>query len=271
MGRPGTLGTGGEAFIRLDRVGLTYRGRGHAVEALREISIGVGEGEFASLLGPSGCGKSTLLKVIGGLLPPSTGTVTVAGRPVAEALRRRMFGFVFQEPALLPWRTVLENTTLLLEMIRGEERKGTEADPVKLLEMVGLSRFLHHLPRELSGGMRQRVAIARALCIDPAILLMDEPFGALDAITRDRMNLELLRIWGETRKTVVFVTHSIPESVFLSDVIFVMSARPGRILETIRTSLPRPRRAELQRSPAFLEHIDHLRAVLEKGSGDEER
>lgn len=256
-----------EPLIRAIGVNMVYGTRGNRVEALCDIDLDVKPHTFVTILGPSGCGKSTLLKIIGGLLRPTSGQVTIGGKPVAEALKSKPFGFVFQEAALLPWRDVLHNATLLLEM-NGHGQSANEARAKSLLEMVGLGGFLRHYPGELSGGMRQRVAIARALSIDPQILLMDEPFGALDAITRDKMNLELLRIWSETKKTAVLVTHSIMESVFLSDEVFVMSSRPGRIIERAVIDLPRPRDMGIQKTARFLEYVDHLRLLLDRGSSD---
>lgn len=254
-------------LITATGVEMVYGTGRSVVKALCGIDLDVKPHTFVALLGPSGCGKSTLLKIIGGLLRPTSGEITIAGKPVAEALKSKPFGFVFQDAALMPWRDVLHNATLLLELAGGN-RAAHEAKASALLEMVGLGGFLRHYPGQLSGGMRQRVAIARALSIDPQILLMDEPFGALDAITRDKMNLELLRIWSETRKTAILVTHSIMESVFLSDEVFVMSSRPGRIIERFAIELPRPRETEIQKSARFLEYVDHLRELLDRGSAD---
>ena len=201
-------------------------GETRAVEALRGIGFEVDEGQFASILGPSGCGKSTLLKIVADLLPPSSGTVKVFGREPHEARQERSFGFVFQTPVLFPWRTALENAAIMLE-VQGVPRSERLATARRHLDLVGLSGFEAYRPGELSGGMQQRVSIARALSFDPKILLMDEPFGALDAITRDRMGFELLRIWERARKTVLFVTHSISEAVLLSDVVITFTVRPG--------------------------------------------
>jgi NitT/TauT family transport system ATP-binding protein len=216
--------------IEVDRVGLTYGAEGSArrVEALRDVGFTVGDGQFVSIIGPSGCGKSTLLKIVADLLPPSSGRVSVFGGDAHTARERRSFGFVFQTPLLFPWRTSLDNVALMLE-IQGLRRTERRERARRFLELVGLSGFEDHHPGELSGGMQQRVAIARALSFDPRILLMDEPFGALDAITRDRMGFELLRIWQRTGKTVLLVTHSIPEAVLLSDIVVTMTPRPGRV------------------------------------------
>jgi NitT/TauT family transport system ATP-binding protein len=218
-----------------------------------------------SFIGPTGCGKSSLLKLVAGLFAPSRGSILVRGQRVEEALRARSFGFVFQDATLLPWRSVLGNTELLLQVC---ERAPAEREQVarRFLEMVGLGGFLSHYPRELSGGMKQRVAIARALTLDPDILLMDEPFAALDAITRDRLNLDLLRIWSQARKTVLFVTHSIGEAVFLSDRVLVMSARPGKVVADIPVGLPRPRSLELVESPEFIACARQLRHLLAEGA-----
>src|SRR5437879_4238555 len=217
-------------FIALDRLGMTYEAQSGPVEALRDITFGVGRGEFVSLVGPSGCGKSTLLRIVAGLRSPTAGDVTVDGRPVTRPIAQ--VGMVFQAPVLLKWRTVLDNVLLPAELA-GLEAKRYRDRAHELLQLVGLGGFEAKLPRELSGGMQQRASLCRALLLDPPLLLMDEPFGALDAMTRDEMNLELLRVWGqgsgEERKTIVFVTHSIPEAVFLADRVIVMTSRPGRL------------------------------------------
>ena len=219
-------------FIALDRVGMTYAARSGPVEALRDISFGVRRGEFVALVGPSGCGKSTLLRIVAGLRPPTGGDVVVDGRRVARPMAE--VGMVFQAPVLLKWRTVLDNVLLPAELA-GLDPKRHRDRARELLRLVGLGDFEAKLPRELSGGMQQRASLCRALLLDPPLLLMDEPFGALDAMTRDEMNLELLRVWGEgtdgrrDRKTILFVTHSIPEAVFLADRVVVMSPRPGRV------------------------------------------
>jgi NitT/TauT family transport system ATP-binding protein len=237
--------------IVLDRVGMTYRADSGPVEALRDISFRVEAGELMALVGPSGCGKSTLLRIVAGLRPPSTGHLTVGGRPVQGPIAD--VGMVFQAPVLLKWRTVRDNVLLPAELSGLDPRRfGDRADA--LLALVGLGEFGGRYPRELSGGMQQRAAICRALLLDPPLLLMDEPFGALDAMTRDDMNLELLRVWGETgpaRKTIVFVTHSIPEAVFLADKVVVMSPRPGRVTHVFDIPLPRPRTPATRARPEF--------------------
>jgi len=243
-----------KGLIDLDRVGMTYQAASGPVEALAGISASIGAGEFVSLVGPSGCGKSTLLRIVAGLRPATTGTISVAGRTVTQPIPD--IGMVFQAPILLKWRSILENVLLPAELA-GKDPRALRSRAEQLLEMAGLGGFGAKLPRELSGGMQQRAALCRALLLDPPLLLMDEPFGALDAMTRDDMALELLRIWGEkdvareARKTVLFVTHSIPEAVFLSDRVIVMSARPGRIAADFRIDLPRPRTVELRASEAF--------------------
>jgi NitT/TauT family transport system ATP-binding protein len=243
-----------ESLIDLSRVGMTYEAASGPVEALAGISLSVGAGEFVSLVGPSGCGKSTLLRIVAGLRPATVGSVSVAGQTVRQPIAD--IGMVFQAPILLKWRTILDNILLPAELA-GKEKRGYWARAHELLEMAGLHGFADKLPRELSGGMQQRASLCRALLLDPPLLLMDEPFGALDAMTRDDMALELLRIWGERdlareqRKTVLFVTHSIPEAVFLSDRVVVMSPRPGRIAADLRIDLPRPRTVEMRASEAF--------------------
>ncbi len=229
------------------------------------VSIDVPHGQFTSVIGPSGCGKSTLLRIVGGLLAPSTGSVRIDGAGPHDAQRRHDIGIVFQEPALLPWRTVAANVRLPLE-IDGAGRRGTDAD--SLLDLVGLDEFRDYYPHQLSGGMAQRVAIARALAVDPTLLLMDEPFGALDEITRTAMRYELLRIWASqaraaARKTVLFVTHSITEAIVMSDRIIVINGRPGRVVADAVVELPRPRTQEIERSAPFLDYADHLRGLLD--------
>jgi len=249
-------------------VNLVYPGRGKArsVEALSGIGFEVDEGEFASILGPSGCGKSTLLRIVADLLPPSSGTVKVFGRAPHEARRERSFGFVFQTPVLLPWRTALDNVAIMQE-VQGTPRSERLATAHRCLDLVGLTGFEAYHPGELSGGMQQRVSIARALSCDPRVLLMDEPFGALDAISRDRMGVELLRIWERTRKTVLFVTHSLSEAVLLSDVVITLTRRPGRVRAVHRIDLPRPRTQETRLSPRFIDYTRRLLRDLEEDDG----
>ena len=230
------------------------------IEAIREVNLALAGGEFLSVLGPSGCGKSTLLMMIAGLTPASEGEILVAGAPVEGP--RREIGMVFQSPVLLPWRTILDNVLLPVEMLRLPRRR-YEPRARELLAMAKIEDFAGRLPRELSGGMRQRVAICRALIHDPSLLLMDEPFSALDAITRDEMGLELLRIWQINRKSVLFVTHSIREAAFLSDRVLVMGRRPATILAERHIELPRPRRIEMMESEAFNAHVRELRRAIE--------
>jgi NitT/TauT family transport system ATP-binding protein len=233
-----------------------------AVTALEEISFEVPEGSFVTLLGPSGCGKSTMLRLIAGLWVPTRGTITVAGETTEEMRRRREYGIVFQEPVLFDWRTVEENVTLPLQ-IMGESRQARRRRASELLELVGLSEFRRHRPWQLSGGMQQRVAIARALTFSPRFLLMDEPFGALDMMTRERMQTELLRIWASRPgTTVVFITHSIAEAVLLSDRIVVMSSRPGRVLRLIDIDLPRPRTDEIRDTKRFVDIEAEIRQLI---------
>jgi NitT/TauT family transport system ATP-binding protein len=242
---------------RLDKLFVTVRNE--RIHALHDISLAVGEREFVTIVGPSGCGKSTLLKLIAGLLPASAGRIAVDGTVVAAP--RTDIGIVFQNPILLPWRTVIENVLLPAE-VQGRPMAVARARARELLAMVGLSDFENKYPMELSGGMQQRAAISRALVCDPGILLMDEPFGALDAMTREQMNLDLQRIWRESRKTVVLITHSIPEAVFLGDRVIVMSPRPGRIVRVIDVPMPRPRSLDLMGEPLFGRLTGDIRKLL---------
>jgi len=247
--------------VTIDRVRKVYAS---GLEAIRDVSFGVGEGEFVSVLGPSGCGKSTLLMMVAGLLAPSGGEIRVDGTPVRGP--RREIGVVFQSPVLLPWRTVLDNVLLPIEMLRLGRSQYLERAR-QLLAMVKLDDFAGTLPRELSGGMRQRASICRALIHDPEILLMDEPFSALDALTRDQMGQELLRIWEHHRKTVIFVTHSIREAVFLSDRVFVMGHRPATIVQALAVTLPRPRRLDIEETDDFNRYVGVLRKAIDSEGG----
>jgi NitT/TauT family transport system ATP-binding protein len=240
-----------DPIIAVRNLGRTFLLNGQPLEALRGVSLEVYSREFVSIVGRSGCGKSTLVNIIGGLLPPSGGAVEVQGRPVTgppEAI-----GMVFQSPVLLPWRTVLDNVLLPVEIL-GLPREPALRAARDLLALAGLQDFAGAFPHALSGGMQQRVAICRALVFDPEILIMDEPFGALDAMTREEMGSELLRLWHERRKTVLFVTHSISEAVFLSDRVIVMTPRPGRIGEALAIDLPRPRDLHVRALPRFAEY-----------------
>ena len=263
----------GDAVVRLDGVSMVFAGQGEArsVEALRDIDLSVRRGEFVSLIGPSGCGKSTLLRIIGDLVTPSAGTVTVNDKPARRARLDRDYGMVFQAPVLFDWRTVQKNVELPLEIV-GAPAPERAAKARAMLDLVELSDFGGQRPWQLSGGMQQRVAIARALALDPAILLMDEPFGALDEMTRERMNLELHRIWKQTGTTVVFVTHSIPEAVFLSTRVVVMSPRPGRIHTVVPIDLPLDRSVETREMVRYFQLVTQVREALrgqEAAAGDE--
>jgi NitT/TauT family transport system ATP-binding protein len=234
---------------------------GDPTVALTGIDLVIGQREFISLIGPSGCGKSTLLRVIGDLIAPTAGTVEVNGKSAHQARLDREYGMVFQAPVLFDWRTVEANVRLPLE-VTGVPKAGRDALVHEKLELVELGGFARHYPHQLSGGMQQRVAIARALALQPSLLLMDEPFGALDEMTRERLNSELLTIWGETGTTVVFVTHSIPEAVFLSTRVVVMSPRPGRIAETIEIDLPHPRDESTREQDRYYELVTEVREAL---------
>jgi NitT/TauT family transport system ATP-binding protein len=240
---------------------------GAGVEALSNIDLTVRSGEFISLIGPSGCGKSTLLRIIGDLTGASGGTVTVNGKPAGRARLDRDYGMVFQAPVLFDWRSVQRNVELPLE-ITGVDKATRTAKAKAMLELVELGEFAEHHPWQLSGGMQQRAAIARALALDPSILLMDEPFGALDEMTRERMNLELLRIWDRTGTTVIFVTHSIAEAVFLSTRVVVMSARPGRITKIVPIDLPRQRDVETREMERYFQLVTVVREALRGSEGE---
>jgi NitT/TauT family transport system ATP-binding protein len=250
----------GRSEIDLVGVSKVYGRGSDAVQALDDISLSVAHNEFVSVLGPSGCGKSTLVLLLAGLLSPSRGTITVQGQRVDGP--RRTNGIVFQNAVMLPWRTVIDNVLLPIDLM-GENIRDYRARARELLEIAGIADFAERLPHELSGGMRQRAGICRALIQDPDLLLMDEPFSALDAMTRDEMNLELLRIWERDRKTVIFITHSISEAVFLSDRVVVMSKRPAQIVDDISIRLPRPRAVELQETPQFNELRAHIRGLIQ--------
>jgi NitT/TauT family transport system ATP-binding protein len=245
--------------IQYDKVRKIYNSGHDEVIALQEVSFGVGDGEFVTVVGRSGCGKTTLLKLTAGLLQPSAGTVEVAGSSVRGPLTN--VGVVFQSPVLLAWRKTLDNVLLQIEA-RKLNVEDYRKRAFELLELTGLQGFEDRYPGELSGGMQQRVSISRALIHDPPLLLMDEPFGALDAITRDEMNLELLRIWQEARKTVLFITHSIAEAVFLGDRVIVMTPRPGKVAEIVDVDLPRPRTTAIRDEPKFISYVKHIRQGL---------
>jgi len=241
--------------------GLSKRFERGNVHALQDVDLTIEPGEFVSLIGPSGCGKSTLLRIVGDLIQPSEGRVTVNGKPARKAREDHDYGIVFQDAVLYDWRTVSKNIALPLELA-GTPRQERQAKVEQMLELVELQGFGDHHPWQLSGGMQQRVSIARALSFDPALLLMDEPFGALDEMTRERLNMELLKIWAETGSTIVFVTHSISEAVFLSTRVAVMSARPGRISNVIPIDLPQPRGEATREDPHFFELVTDVREAL---------
>jgi NitT/TauT family transport system ATP-binding protein len=255
-------GGGGIApVVEAAGVGKVFGEGAGSVTALEAIDLTIRQGEFVSLIGPSGCGKSTFLRIIGDLTAPTSGTISINGKPAARARLDRDYGMVFQAPVLMDWRTIAKNIELPLEIMgySGDERRRRSKE---LLELVELSAFADRHPWELSGGMQQRVAIARALSFDPKLLLMDEPFGALDEMTRERMNTELMRIWGRTGTTIVFVTHSIPEAVFLSTRVVVMSARPGRISNVVDIDLPDDRSIETRESEAYFRLVTRVREAL---------
>ncbi|WP_260396758.1 ABC transporter ATP-binding protein [Variovorax sp. KBW07] len=243
-------------------IGVRFFTERRDVTAIGSLDLDVAQGEFLTLLGPSGCGKSTFLRVVADLLQPSRGRIEVLSSTPQAARKNRDIGFVFQDAALLPWRTALQNVELPLQVGGGASRKGRRS-PRELLELVGLKDRLGAFPHEMSGGQRQRVSIARALASDPKILLMDEPFGALDEITRDRLNEEILRVWRETGVTILFVTHSIHEAAFLGQRVLMLAANPGRVREIVPVELPADRTLEMRETPEFVRLTSHLRRVLE--------
>lgn len=249
--------------IQIENVSMFYKdNKGNDIHALNNVSIDVRKGEFISLLGPSGCGKTTLLRIIADLLEPTEGSVSICGQTPKETRLQQKYGIVFQNPVLYDWRTVKNNVRLPLEMMKinkPEQNNRIE----KQLELVGLTNFANHYPYQLSGGMQQRVGIARALAIQPEILLMDEPFSALDEFTRERLNEDLLCIWSKTNKTVIFVTHNISESVFLSDRVCVLSPHPGRLSAVVDIDLPRPRTREIRETPEFFALVSKIRNSFE--------
>lgn len=256
-----------DGYISISDVSLTYRGENGDVPALGTVDLTIEEGSFISVVGPSGCGKSTLLNVIANLLNPTTGTVTVGGATVDALSEQGRIGIVFQQANLMPWLTITQNIGLLRELIRSKNtgRDFSNAPPIdELIETVGLDGFASAYPHQLSGGMQQRAALARALALDPDILLMDEPFAALDEITRDRMGQELTRVWSRYRKTVLFVTHNLAEAVFLSDKIILMGPRPGRIVSITDVDLPRPRENEVRFTDPFTDCVTELNRELHR-------
>jgi NitT/TauT family transport system ATP-binding protein len=251
-----------ETAVSCEGVSVRFTSERGTVTALQHIDLAIPRGSFLTLLGPSGCGKSTLLRVMADLVAPTSGRVSVLGGTSQAARESRQIGFVFQDPALLAWRSVLDNVSLPLQVGGGKALPGARS-PHELLSLVGLDGWEKAYPHELSGGMRQRVAIARALVSGPRLLLMDEPFGALDEITRDRLNEELLQLWETTGTTIVFVTHSIYEAAFLGQSVLLLAARPGRVREQVPVTLPMPRRLAQRETPEFVSLAGHLRRVLE--------
>ncbi len=252
--------------ISIKNLGMTFKDNsGNDVQALTGVNLDIKKGEFISLLGPSGCGKTTLLRMIADLLEPTEGTVRISGMTPKEIRLQRKFGFVFQSAVLFDWRTVEQNIELPLETM-GFKKAERRARSKEMLEMVGLSAFAKHFPNQLSGGMQQRVNIARALSLHPEILLMDEPFSALDEFTKEKLHEDLLRIWRQTNKTVIFVTHNIQEAVFLSDRVCVLSPHPGRLSAVVDIDIPRPRSIEVKETPEFNELVKKVRNSFEGGS-----
>jgi NitT/TauT family transport system ATP-binding protein len=247
------------AHVVVTNITKTYELKGDSIESIRRVSFEVQRGGFLSVLGPSGCGKSTLLMILAGIIPASSGVIEIDATPVSRP--RRETSLVFQTPALFPWRSVLSNVLFPIEIFKGDLKRYQD-EAIKLLEMTGLVEFKDRLPEQLSGGMAQRVSLSRALITNPELLLMDEPFSALDALTRDEMGLELQNIWEKFRKTVVFVTHSIREAVFLSDRVIVFSPRPAVIVRDLHIDLPRPRTLEIQETHEFNQYCAHIRASL---------
>ena len=249
--------------IMLKDIGMVYRTNdGRDVTALTGVTLDIEKGEFVSLVGPSGCGKTTLLRIIADLLTPSSGDIKISGESPHDARLKRRYGIVFQSAVLYEWRTVKKNIMLPLEIMHVPPKEQSERAE-KMLELVGLTEFTNHYPHQLSGGMQQRVGIARALAIQPEILLMDEPFSALDEFTREKLHIDLLKIWRKTNKTIVFVTHNIQESVFLSDKVCVLSPHPGRLSAVVDIDLPRPRTMEMKSTPEFTELVAKVRNSFE--------
>ena len=255
--------------VDVRNVSLTFETADGKVEALSDVSLQIADGEFVSFIGPSGCGKTTMLRVIADLQQPTAGTLLVNGMSAEQARLERRYGYVFQAPALFPWRTIEKNLKLPLEVM-GFSDSEQKLRAARYLALVNLTGFERKFPWQLSGGMQQRVSIARALSFDPALLLMDEPFGALDEIVRDHLNEQLLQLWDKTGKTVLFVTHSIPEAVFLSTKIVVMSPRPGRIIDIIDCNFPRDRTLEIRETPEFLKIAQRVRVGLRAGHSYDE-
>lgn len=252
------------AKIKIENLGVKFtdKARGDTVVALQNVSLDIKSGEFISLLGPSGCGKTTLLRCIADLLHPTSGSISIDGQTPRDIRLQKKFGIVFQSPVLYDWRTVRRNVCMPMELM-GMQKKDRTARVTQTLELVGLMDFGHKYPHELSGGMQQRVGIARALAINPDILLMDEPFSALDEFTKEKLHEDLLRIWRKTSKTIIFVTHNIQEAVFLSDRVVVLSPRPGRVSGVINIGLPRPRELSIKNTPEFNDYVIRIRNTFE--------
>ena len=250
--------------INIENVSMMFQDKngGEPVTALKNVNLDIKEGEFISLLGPSGCGKTTLLRIIADLLQPSSGKITVKGETPREIRLKKKYGIVFQSPVLYDWRTIRRNVCMPMELM-GMKKAERTARVTEMLDLVGLSDFGKHYPYELSGGMQQRVGIARALAINPEILLMDEPFSALDEFTKEKLHVDLLNIWRKTHKTIVFVTHNISESIFLSDRVVVLSPHPGRVSAIIDINIPRPRSMESKQTPEFYDYITKIRNSFE--------
>jgi NitT/TauT family transport system ATP-binding protein len=249
-----------QPLLRIEQVSKRFAKRGGGeIVALQHVTLDIERDQFVSLVGPSGCGKTTLMKLVGGLTPPTDGKIWLGGQQVTRS--SRTIGMVFQRAILLPWRSVLDNVLFPIEMLGWPVKKYRD-EAMRLIELVGLRGFENARPNELSGGMQQRVSICRALIYDPQMLLMDEPFGALDAMTREDLSMELLRIWTEKKKTIVFVTHSIPEAVLLSDRVVVMTARPGQVVKDIKIDLPRPRSMDTESMPQFSAYVSAIRKLI---------
>jgi NitT/TauT family transport system ATP-binding protein len=263
-GAPASTGPADAGGVLVDHVSKAFGSGAGRVVVLDDVSLSIGRGEFVTIIGPSGCGKSTILRVVAGLLKADSGSVTIDGETVRRATADKLIGLVPQSPALFPWRTVLGNVRLPIQVNKSANSGRALRDPVDVLTSFGLGHALKRYPFQLSGGMQQRVAIARAFVFDPAILLMDEPFSALDELNRDQQRLELLNFWQSNRKAVLFVTHSVPEAVALSDRVIVMSARPGRIERVIDIDLPRPRNEAVYADPEFRKLEDEIRSTLRR-------
>jgi len=258
-----------QAVVDINELSLTFKTPDGPVYALSDVNLTVNSGDFVSFIGPSGCGKTTLLRVIADLEKSTSGTISINGKTPEQARLDRSYGYVFQAPALYPWRNVEKNVTLPLEVM-GIDKTERHKRAAKYLDLVNLTGFEKKYPWHLSGGMQQRASIARALCFDPDLLLMDEPFGALDEIVRDHLNEQLLDLWSKTKKTIVFVTHSIPEAVFLSTHIVVMSPRPGRIIDIIETQFSADRTLDIRETPEFIAIAHRVREGLLKGHHDDD-